>query len=95
MLCCAGCYWSIEAEEDQRFVEITIEKGGEEQWKQILETDSSVSAKAKVTDHVFFDIEEVSPKSMVNQHSMSQNITKGGDRSRWVCWRRVAKQLAE
>jgi cyclophilin family peptidyl-prolyl cis-trans isomerase len=54
----AGCYWSIEAEEDQRFVEITIEKGGEEQWKQILETDSSVSAKAKVTDHVFFDIEE-------------------------------------
>ena len=60
MLCCAGCYWSIESEEDQRFVEITIEKGGEEQWKQILETDSSVSAKAKVTDHVFFDVEEVS-----------------------------------
>ena len=46
-------------------MEITIEKGGDEQWKQILETDSSVSAKAKVTDHVFFDIEEVSPDPLV------------------------------
>lgn len=58
-LCRAGCYWSIETEADQRFVEITIEKGADEDWKQILDTDSSVSAKAKVTDHVYFDIEEV------------------------------------
>lgn len=56
---CAGCFWSIESEGDQRFVEITIEKGADEQWKQILESDSSASAKAKVTDYVFFDIEEV------------------------------------
>lgn len=53
-----GCFWSIESEGDQRFVEITIEKGADEQWKQILETDSSASAKAKVTDYVFFDIQE-------------------------------------
>ena len=40
-------------------MEITTEKGADEDWKQILDTDSSVSAKAKVTDHVYFDIEEV------------------------------------
>lgn len=56
---CAGCFWSIEVENDQRFVEITIEKGADEQWKQILESDSSASAKAKVTDWCFVDIEEV------------------------------------
>ena len=42
-------------------MEITIEKGADEQWKQILDTDSSVSAKANVTEYVYFDVEEVGP----------------------------------
>ena len=62
-------------------MEITIEKGGEEQWKQILETDSSVSAKAKVTDHVFFDIEEVSADPEVGRSIVHERGPHGGSRS--------------
>jgi hypothetical protein len=79
VLCFAGCYWSIETEDEQRFVEITIEKGGDEQWQQILETDSSVSAKAKVTDHVFFDVEEVGPD--VGRSLLHERSHHGGSRS--------------
>lgn len=39
-------------------MEINIEKGRQEQWQQILESDTSASATAAVTTHVFMDLEE-------------------------------------
>jgi cyclophilin family peptidyl-prolyl cis-trans isomerase len=53
-----GCFWCIEEDSDQRFVEINIEKAAQEEWLQILESDTSASAAAAVTTHVFMDLEE-------------------------------------
>ncbi len=39
-------------------MEINIEKGRQEEWQQILESDSSASAAAAVTTDVFMDLEE-------------------------------------
>lgn len=39
-------------------MEVTIEKAAPEEWRNILESDPSASAAAKVTTYVFMDLEE-------------------------------------
>ena len=48
MLGVPGCFWSLETEGDEKFIEVTLNKAGGGEWTQVCETVSSYSGRDAV-----------------------------------------------